>query len=163
MFSDKKEKSTSMEPSVSQNRINEGTQLKGDIVSSGFFRIDGEIEGNISKPSKVVLGKSGTIKGKLICEDADMEGRFEGNLNVSGTLTLKSTAHIEGEVIVGKLAVEPGATFNATCTMQGSSPRVASVTKPLKEEKEEVSSGSSLFDRQNRLKKSGTTSDISDS
>lgn len=163
MFSDKKEKSTSMEPSVSQNRINEGTQLKGDIVSSGFFRIDGIIDGNISKPSKVVLGKSGKIKGKLICEDADIEGHFEGNLNVSGTLTLKSTAHIEGEVVVGKLAVEPGATFNATCTMQGATPRVASVSKPEKTEKEEIPSSNSLFDRQHRLKKSGTTSDISDS
>ena len=62
-----------MEPSASQNRINEGTQLVGDIQSSGFFRIDGSIEGNISNPSKVVLGKSGIIKGKLECDDADIE------------------------------------------------------------------------------------------
>ena len=47
-----------MEPSVSQNRINEGTKLVGDITSSGFFRIDGTIEGTLEKPSKVVLGKS---------------------------------------------------------------------------------------------------------
>ncbi len=159
MFSDKKEKSISMEPSTNQNRINEGTQLKGDIVSSGFFRIDGTIEGNISKPSKVVLGKSGFIKGKLICEDADMEGRFEGTLNVSGTLTLKSTAHIEGEVVVGKLAVEPGATFNATCSMQGATPKATL----QKTEKEEVATGNSLFDRQHRFKKTGTTSEISES
>ena len=38
---------------------------------------------------------------------------------MSGTLTLKTSAHIEGEVIVGKLAVEPGATFNVTCAMKG--------------------------------------------
>ncbi|HBR53343.1 MAG TPA: cell shape determination protein CcmA, partial [Flavobacteriaceae bacterium] len=60
MFSDKKDKQ-SMEPSASQNRINEGTELKGDIVSSGFFRIDGKVEGSISKPSKVVIGKTGTV------------------------------------------------------------------------------------------------------
>jgi len=34
-------------------------------------------------------------------------------------LTLKSTAHIDGEVVVGKLAVEPGAAFNVTCIMKG--------------------------------------------
>ena len=158
MFSDKKEKSNSMEPSTSQNRINEGTQLKGDIVSNGFFRIDGSIEGNISKPSKVVLGKSGFIKGKLICEDADMEGRFEGILNVSGTLTLKATAHIEGEVVVGKLAVEPGATFNATCAMQGAAPK-ATLNKTEKEETPK----NSLFERQHRFKKTGSTSEVSES
>ncbi len=144
MFSDKKDKN-SMEPTVSQNRINEGTHLKGDIVSAGFFRIDGSIEGNISKPSKVVLGKSGSVKGKLNCEDADVEGRFEGTLNVSGTLTLKSTAFIQGEVVVGKLAVEPGATFNATCTMQGAAQKNASVTP-------EETPKTSLFDRNQRFK-----------
>tara|TARA_B100000508_G_C11430732_1_gene263235 strand:+ start:156 stop:620 length:465 start_codon:yes stop_codon:yes gene_type:complete len=147
MFSDKKEKK-SMEPSSSQNRINEGTTLKGDIVSEGFFRIDGKVEGNISKPSKVVLGKSGSINGKLICEHADIEGHFEGKLEVSGTLTLKSTAHIEGEVIVGKLAVEPGATFNATCSMQGAK-------KLQPESKTEPSNNP--YDRQNRVKKNAST------
>ncbi len=151
MFSDKKDK-ISMEPTVSQNRINEGTHLKGDIVSSGFFRIDGHIEGNISKPSKVVLGKSGVIKGKLICEDADIEGRFEGNLNVSGTLSLKATAHIEGEVVVGKLAVEPGATFNATCTMHGSK----RANTPAEE-----SGTTNLFDRQQRMKRSESEPEVS--
>lgn len=148
MFSDKKDKN-SMEPTVSQNRINEGTHLKGDIVSTGFFRIDGSIEGNISKPSKVVLGKSGSIKGKLICEDADVEGRFEGTLNVSGTLTLKSTAFIQGDVVVGKLAVEPGATFNATCTMQGSQ-KMTPVTP-------EETPKTSLFDRNQRFKTTSTS------
>lgn len=140
-----------MEPTSSQNRINEGTQLKGDINSDGFFRIDGEIEGNISKPSKVVLGKSGSIKGKLICDDADIEGRFEGNLNVTGTLTLKSTAHIEGDVIVGKLSVEPGATFNATCTMHGT-PK-AKISLPESEASESLKTKNHPFDRSQRIQK----------
>ena len=143
-----------MEPTVSQNRINEGTHLKGDVVSSGFFRIDGTIDGNISNPSKVVLGKTGSIKGKLICEDADVEGRFEGILNVSGTLTLKSTAHITGEVIVGKLAVEPGATFNATCAMQGSQKG----TSPAQEE----TAKTNLFDRSQRLKTTSPKSEVTE-
>ena len=46
-------------------------------------------------------------------------GKFSGKLMLSETLSLKSTAHVEGEVEVGKLAVEPGATFNATCVMKG--------------------------------------------
>lgn len=147
MFSDKKDKQTkSMEPSASQNRINEGTELKGDIISNGFFRIDGKVEGSISKPSKVVIGKSGSVKGKLTCEDADIEGKFEGNLNVSGTLTLKATAHIEGEVIVGKLAVEPGATFNASCSMQGSKKAIEETTSTSEEK-------ANPYDRQQRLKK----------
>ncbi|MGB0789425.1 MAG: bactofilin family protein [Marinirhabdus sp.] len=122
MFSDKKEKDTKKYTEVSskQNRINQGTAITGDITSSGFFRIDGTVEGTISSPSKIVLGKLGKIEGKLICENADIEGCFEGELHVSGILSLKSTARILGEVTVGKLMVEPGATFNGTCKMQDS-------------------------------------------
>jgi cytoskeletal protein CcmA (bactofilin family) len=103
----------------SQNIISQGTKIHGDFNSEGDFRIDGAIEGNIITSGKVVVGKSGYVKGSLQGTDAHFEGKFSGKLVLSGTLTLKSTAHIEGEVVVGKLAVEPGATFNVTCIMKG--------------------------------------------
>jgi cytoskeletal protein CcmA (bactofilin family) len=154
MFSEKKDKKI-MEPSASQNRINEGTHLTGDIVSSGFFRIDGKVEGSISNPSKVVLGKTGVIIGKLTCENADIEGKFEGNLDVSGTLTLKASAQIEGEVIVGKLAVEPGAIFNASCLMKGSEKaKTAQISSSASKDGESAKSQNHPFDRSQRIQKS---------
>ncbi|WP_353777072.1 polymer-forming cytoskeletal protein [Winogradskyella sp. 3972H.M.0a.05] len=114
-----KKNKTTMETSTQQNIIAQGTKIVGDINSSGAFRIDGTIEGNVKTSGKVVVGKMGFIKGTLQGENADFEGKFSGKLQLSGTLTLKSTAHIEGEVVIGKLAVEPGATFNATCSMKG--------------------------------------------
>lgn len=122
MFSseNKKPKHTStMETSSQQNVIAQGTKIVGDIASQGPFRIDGTVEGNVKTSGKVVVGKSGFIKGTLQGENADFEGKFSGKLILSGTLSLKSTAHIEGEVHTTKLAVEPGATFNATCSMKG--------------------------------------------
>ena len=150
MFSEKKDKPT-QDPSGGQNRINEGTTLQGDISSKGFFRIDGTIKGNVKTPSKVVLGKTGFIHGTLTCENADIEGKFEGNLDVSGTLSLKSTAVIEGEVVAGKLAVEPGATFNASCVMKGSQKETKSKSESSSNETE--SQKPSPYDRQQRAKK----------
>ncbi|WP_299108123.1 polymer-forming cytoskeletal protein [uncultured Winogradskyella sp.] len=115
----KKQKNSSMEATTQQNIIAQGTKIVGDIASQGPFRIDGTVEGNVKTSGKVVVGKSGYIKGTLQGENADFEGKFSGKLILSGTLTLKSTAHIEGEVHITKLAVEPGATFNATCSMKG--------------------------------------------
>lgn len=117
MLSSKKERKKNLEPGSTQNRINEGTFLKGDISSEGYFRIDGHIEGNIQTPSKVVVGKAGTIKGSLRCENADIEGKIEGTIEVSETLTLRSSARIEGDIIIGKLVVEQGAILNASCVM----------------------------------------------
>lgn len=122
MFSSDSKKSkqyTTMETSTQQNIIAQGTKIVGDIASQGPFRIDGIVEGNVKTSGKVVVGKSGLIKGTLQGENADFEGKFSGKLILTGTLSLKSTAHIEGEVHTSKLAVEPGATFNATCSMKG--------------------------------------------
>ncbi|WP_111683165.1 bactofilin family protein [Winogradskyella tangerina] len=117
--SKKPKQQNSMETSTQQNIIAKGTKIVGDIASQGPFRIDGTVEGNVKTSGKIVIGKSGYIKGTLQGENADFEGKFSGKLILSGTLSLKSTAHIEGEVHTSKLAVEPGATFNATCSMKG--------------------------------------------
>jgi cytoskeletal protein CcmA (bactofilin family) len=158
MFTEKKTEKNTMEPTASQNRINEGTKLKGDIQSEGFFRIDGIIEGNVSTPSKIVLGKTGVVTGTLTCENADIEGKFEGNLEVSGTLTLRATAHIKGDVVVGKLAVEPGAAFNASCSMKGSEKESSTAealdsTHTTPASSESMKSQNHPFDRAQRIQK----------
>ncbi len=101
------------------NRIEKNTKIKGDIVSEADFRIDGKLDGNVKTSGKVVIGKDGYIHGKVECVNADIEGSFNGELLVSDLLSLKASAVIEGTVSVSKLAVEPGATFNASCTMKG--------------------------------------------
>jgi len=101
-----------------QNMISQGTKIVGNISSDSDFRVEGNIEGELKTSGKVVVGKSGVINGSLIGENADFEGSFSGKLNLSGMLTLRSSAYIEGEVEISKLSVEPGATFNATCSMK---------------------------------------------
>jgi len=121
MFSDQKRGKMAVTETYSQqNLIAQGTTITGDIISEGDFRIEGNIQGNLKTTGKVVIGKTGVINGTLKGAYTDIEGKFSGKLIISDTLALKSSAHVEGEVEVGKLAVEPGATFNATCTMKGS-------------------------------------------
>lgn len=118
MFKDNNTKNSKQDAVKSQNRIGHGSVFEGDITSQGGFRVDGSINGSLTTTSKVVIGKDGAINGNLECEHADIEGHFKGKLIVTGLLTLKSTAIINGEVVTAKLAIEPGATFNATCSME---------------------------------------------
>lgn len=120
MFSDKSKDKQTIESSSLQNIIAQGTKIVGDFNSEGNLRVDGVIEGHVETTGKVVVGKTGVLKGSLNATDAYFEGSFSGKLVLSGTLTLKSSAHVEGEVLAGKLAVEPGANFNVTCAIKGS-------------------------------------------
>lgn len=117
MFSEKKEKQPQ---DLERNIIGKNTSIVGDVISEGDFRIDGKVEGTVNTTGRVVIGKSGSASGKVECNNADIEGKFSGELLVNSLLTLKSTAKISGNVIISKLSVEPGAEFNATCAMKGS-------------------------------------------
>jgi cytoskeletal protein CcmA (bactofilin family) len=100
------------------NRIVEATQIKGDIFSPADFRLDGELIGNFTSNGKLVIGPSGKVIGDVVCKNADIEGVFTGKITVNELLNIKATAFVEGEVCIGKLAIEPGAHFTATCVMQ---------------------------------------------
>lgn len=115
-FSDKKDKQPQV---LERNIIGANTTIVGDIISEGDFRIDGKVDGTIKTKGRVVIGKSGTAIGRVECTNADIEGRFSGELVVENLLTLKATATISGDVVISKLSVEPGAEFNATCAMKG--------------------------------------------
>jgi len=99
------------------NRIVEGTIIHGDIISPADFRLDGELIGNFTSSGKLVIGPAGSIKGDIICNTADIEGKFEGKMKIEDVLKVKEFACIIGEVEIGKLSVEPGATFHASCVM----------------------------------------------
>lgn len=118
MFNKPNKIKSTIEATKEQNRISSGTVITGDIVAKGGFRVEGTIIGTVTTAGKVVISKGGFIDGTLSCQSADFEGKFSGKLTVAETLTLRSSAHIEGEVTAGKLAIEPGATFNAACEMK---------------------------------------------
>ena len=118
MFNKENKKTMAVDNSVAgSNRIVAGTKIKGEVNSGSDFRIDGEIEGTIQTSGRLVVGRTGLIKGNVICTNADVEGTINGTLVVKSTLSLKATAVIEGEVQADKLAIEPCAVFNVTCKM----------------------------------------------
>lgn len=99
------------------SRIVEETSLVGNIETKSNIRIDGVLKGNINCGGKIIIGPQGEIQGDLNCQNIDIEGKFKGKMEVIEMLLVKTTAKIVGEVITGKLSVEPGALFEASCTM----------------------------------------------
>ena len=118
MFKDSKKTRSQQGGLSQQNMIAHGTVFEGDLKSEGDFRIEGTIKGTLITKGKVVIGNTGLVEGSLNCNNADVEGQIKGKLVVSETLSLRASANVDGDVQTGKLAVEPGATFNANCQMK---------------------------------------------
>ena len=99
------------------NIITDGTVIKGDIIASGDFRLDGKLEGNIQLNGKLVIGDSGLVNGNVLCQNANIIGTVNGNLSVKELLSLHASARVRGDILINKLSIEPGATFSGKCRM----------------------------------------------
>jgi cytoskeletal protein CcmA (bactofilin family) len=101
------------------NSIVAGTKIKGEVESSGDFRIDGTLIGSITCKGKIVVGQTGTIEGEIKCQNADLSGTIKAQVVVEQLLTLKASAKLHGDVITNKISIEPGAKFTGSCNMDG--------------------------------------------
>lgn len=119
------------------SRISAGTVIKGEIQSPYDIRIDGTFEGRVQTKGRVVVGESAFVKGDVICENADLWGKMEGNLYVKDTLSLMEGCSMEGNLHVKRLSVELGSTFNGNCRMitEAEFNKVAGVEAPKAEAK----------------------------
>lgn len=102
---------------IAHNIMGAGTKVVGNIYTTEDFRIDGELEGNIDCKGKVVMGPNGKVIGSISCGSADLMGQVDGNIEVHGILSLRSSFVLNGDVLTERLEIEPGALFNGSCKM----------------------------------------------
>jgi cytoskeletal protein CcmA (bactofilin family) len=100
------------------NLLSQGTEITGDIKSSGDIRIDGTLNGNLVTKGKVVIGSTGRVKGEVECKNSEVSGVIDGKISVTQLLNLKASSKINGTIVTGKLSIEPGAMFTGNCSMK---------------------------------------------
>lgn len=110
-------KNNEAEPAAAINLISNGTDITGDIKSTGDIRIDGTLTGNLNTKGKVVIGATGKVSGEIICKNSEVSGVIEGKISVSQLLNLKASSKILGDIATSKLSIEPGAKFTGNCKM----------------------------------------------
>jgi len=106
-----------------------GTQVEGTITAESDIRIDGFLKGILVCKGKVIIGPKGSIEGEIKAQNATIEGRFKGIVQIEDLLQVKETAIVDGEINTDKLAVSPGAKFNVTSKMGAGSPKVNPMTQ----------------------------------
>ena len=128
MFGNKKDegktKHTGLITPTSTNSLNslvKGTVIEGTVRSESDIRIDGTIKGKLFCDAKVIIGPTGKVEGEINCNNAVIEGGFDGTVQVEDTLIVKEKAVITGDITTAKLIVASGAIFNVNCNMSGSS------------------------------------------
>jgi cytoskeletal protein CcmA (bactofilin family) len=82
--------------------------LNGEISTCDYLVVEGTVEARVREGRRIEIAESGLFKGTVEIDDADIAGRFEGDIIARGRLRVRSTGSITGKVQYGELEIEAG-------------------------------------------------------
>ena len=102
--------------------IGEGITMSGEIESCDHLLVEGSVEAALKGAKDLEISETGKFYGSVEIENATIAGHFEGEINVSGRLTVSSSGVITGSIAYGELQIEAGATLDGRLAPMGATP-----------------------------------------
>jgi len=99
--------------------VGPGIKLKGEVSDCDTLVVEGTVEATL-KSEVLEVAEGGTYTGTATVTDAEIHGRFEGELTVTGVLQIRSTGHVTGTIKYGRIEVESGGEIAGTVTREES-------------------------------------------
>ena len=87
--------------------IGNGVKLKGEITDADEVQIDGSADITVSADN-LIVGSTGNLKGTIQTANADVWGNIDGDLTVSGTLSIQELGSVSGSVEYQSLQIKLG-------------------------------------------------------
>lgn len=100
--------------------IGQGITMSGEIEACDHLIVQGTIEASLKGANILDVAETGSYFGTVEIEEANIAGRFEGDITVRGRLTIESTGTIIGSVTYKELSMEAGATLDGSVSPIGS-------------------------------------------
>lgn len=96
------------------------SKIVGDVVLSGDSIITSTVEGSIEvrEEGKLVLERGSFVKGKVKALDLEIFGQVEGEIECSGLVSIRASAHVTGSIKSARLVIYPGAVVEMTANSQ---------------------------------------------
>ncbi len=94
--------------------IGEGISLTGEVTSCDQLIVEGTIEAKLEKCQHVIIAETGVFNGNASTENADVRGRFQGELVVRKRLLIRAGGHVSGTITYGEVEIESGGKISGT-------------------------------------------------
>ena len=92
-------------------------KIEGNINVKGDLLIYGEVNGSIICQGTVNAAKGSIVKGNIHAQNASVNGKIEGDLEVELKAVLGKGSHLEGNLQASFITIEEGARFDGMCHM----------------------------------------------
>src|SRR5690348_4368879 len=91
--------------------------LQGRLEIQGDLKVAGTVEGDLKASGDVTIDSTATVQAAIEGANISVRGTVTGNVTAKRRLTLAGTGRLNGDVKVGRLTVEDGASLNGNVTM----------------------------------------------
>ena len=95
--------------------------LIGEVSSCDRLIVEGSIQVTLQKCQHVIIAETGVFNGDASTENADVHGRFEGELVVRKRLLIRAGGHVSGTITYGEIEIEAGGGISGTIEKAGPS------------------------------------------
>jgi cytoskeletal protein CcmA (bactofilin family) len=82
--------------------------LSGKITSCNILVVEGEVEATLTDAHLINVADTGLFKGTATVDDAEISGRFEGDLTARNILTVHAGGQVSGTIRYGRISIESG-------------------------------------------------------
>jgi cytoskeletal protein CcmA (bactofilin family) len=82
--------------------------LSGEISACDRLVVEGTVKANIKDCRDIAISEGGLFTGSAAVESAEIRGRFEGELTVSGRLLIRAPGQVSASVRYGEIEIERG-------------------------------------------------------
>lgn len=98
--------------------------LSGEISACDRLVVEGTVKANIKDCRDIAISEGGLFTGSASVESAEIRGRFEGELTVSGRLLIRAPGQVSAAVRYGEIEIERGGRLSGHVdATEGSKPR----------------------------------------
>jgi cytoskeletal protein CcmA (bactofilin family) len=108
--------------------IGSGVEIEGQVTGTADLEMRGTIRGGLDVDGFVWLRADGRVEGDITVRNIVLEGRVNGNVTVREKAELRSSCHVEGDLMADSVAIAEGGFFEGKITTAGKSGARADVT-----------------------------------
>ena len=113
--------------------IGNGVIIKGEILQADTVQIDGTADVTMTTEN-LMIGVNGHLKGDLTSHHVEVWGKLDGNIKVTGTLTVQEAGMVSGNLEYENLQVKLGGQITGDVNVS----KKAITKKPINTTKDDV-------------------------
>ena len=97
--------------------VGPGINLKGEISDCDTLVVEGTIDATLVAEA-LTVSEGGIFSGVATVSEAEINGRFEGEITVTGALQVRNGGHVTGTIKYGRIEVESGGEISGLVTRE---------------------------------------------